>query len=72
MLPDVSIVGSTIHKRSSKPQITLTDVMKVKLKYSHPPFGHKAYRSPSNEMLIKKTQYGHSDRDKQKSFLDWH
>lgn len=44
--------------------------MKVRMKYEKQPFGHSFYKSPSNEMLLKKIQYGKSDRDKQKSFLD--
>ena len=69
-LPDLSIVGATVYHRKTKPSISVADVMKVNMKYKKPPFGHSAYRSPSNEMLLKKIQYGKSDVDKQKSFLD--
>ena len=63
-LPDVSIVGSTIYRKKEKPSISVHDVMKVRMKYEKQPFGHSFYKSPSNEMLLKKIQYGKSDRDK--------
>ena len=69
-LPDLSVVGATVYHRKTKPSISVSDVMKVNMKYKKPPFGHSFYKSPSNEMLLKKIQYGKSDRDKQKSFLD--
>lgn len=69
-LPDLSIVGATVYQRKPKAPISVGDVMKVDMKYKKPPFGHSFYKSPSNEMLLKKIQYGKSDRDKQKSFLD--
>lgn len=65
-------MGSTVYHKKEIPTITLSDVMKVNLKYKKPPFGHGFYQSPSNEMLLKKIRFGKNDRDKKKSFLDVH
>ena len=32
-------------------------------------FGHDFYNLPSNEMLLKKVQFGHTDKSKNKSFM---
>ena len=63
-LPNLAIVGSTVYRKQPKPNVSIKDVMKVSEKYRSPPFGHSFYKSPSNEMLMKKIQLGFSERTK--------
>jgi hypothetical protein len=46
--------------------VTVTDVVDSSLRKS--PFGHNFYRSPSNEMLLKKAPFGLSNKKKYDDF----
>jgi len=46
--------------------VTVTDIVDSSLRKS--PFGHNFYKSPSNEMLLKKAPFGLSLKEKNLDF----